>query len=396
MTRFTWAGAVLAVAAMAFGGCGDDNGGSEDAGMDSGTDGGADAAMDAAGDAEPDTGPTIDAGPPGESHVYVISALDIGRSDPEPCDPRDTLCVAPGLNLDDRVDEDPEGRGCATRDSVSPDGVEGVDNNLALITPILESDLVLGGSIADLFAEAIAAGDLVIMMEVDNVQDLADDETVRVDMLLGMLPEGVDAPMLVYPDPGADGGVDAGIDGGPDAAVADAGGADAGMPTGGTLASGQTFDVSCASYREDECDPPNDPDMLTPRSQTLGTIAGGEITAGPTTVIVTLTLDDGTAVPLQLFDTTIIAQIAEDGLMDGLIAGSLSFDSIVAIATSFGVDESTIRSALAGVPDLNPDDMDICQNISVGLVFEAVPAMKGIARQPPAPPAMDGGVDGGT
>jgi hypothetical protein len=112
---------------------------------------------------------------PGPSKAYVLTSLTFTRESPRG--------VAPGFDLDDRVTSAPEDPSCGKVDLVSPTGEKGIDNQLALLIPEVEKRV--GNAIDGIIQGAINDGRLLIMFDLQNVNDPADDKCVDLEVKLG-------------------------------------------------------------------------------------------------------------------------------------------------------------------------------------------------------------------
>lgn len=102
-----------------------------------------------------------------DSVAYVISVLDFARIDDG---------VSLGFDLDGHASEAGDPDGCRKADLVSPDGASGIDNAFAGLLPALEATEAV--AVTGLLQDAIAAGDLLLMMELRGVDDLENDDCV--------------------------------------------------------------------------------------------------------------------------------------------------------------------------------------------------------------------------
>ncbi len=102
-----------------------------------------------------------------DSLAYVISVLDFARIEQG---------VSVGFDLDYHASEAGDPDGCRKADLVSPDGTAGIDNAFAGLLPALETTEAV--AVSGLLQAAIAAGDLLLMMELRGVDDLENDDCV--------------------------------------------------------------------------------------------------------------------------------------------------------------------------------------------------------------------------
>jgi hypothetical protein len=294
-----------------------------DSGFDGGTDAGTfDAGVDG-GFPDPCTGGDC------TTYFFVTSLLDIAQASAA------TPTIVAGFNIDGRVSDTTDAMGCFKADYMSPppDSETGVDNQLGPIVAGLGSGFDISGSIAS----AIAAGDLLILFEVEGVDDPMDDPEIGLSMYYGQLPVGVSMPMT-----------------GPD----------------GRLAPGQTFDIDPRSY-----DAAGRRRIYVP-----GSIVGGRLRAGPVRIFLDLGLVGG-GIALDLRETHLRANLAADGatFSTGVLGASLDVDETAAmLAVAIGFDVTIVRSVLASQSDLDASpDGRTCASLSAGMVFEAVAAVKG-------------------
>lgn len=336
---------MLLALALGCGGGGDDaeDSGPADAGSPADA-GGVDAgpAMDAgrpdAGD--PDAGReqndagTPDAGPPivcegGDTYFYVLDVVAVGEEGPEG--------VAPGFDLDGRVSDASDRESCFQEDFVSPDGVPGVDNQMAVLKPTIDS--LTGVDFNDNLAASVRGGSLLVLVQLDGVDDFTDDDCVALSIFFGELPAGVPAP-----------------DVGPD----------------GRFEPDQTFDVSASSIGMD---------MRATIHLSGLVIADGVLRAGPITLPIRAELPEGTF-ELVARDATIEVRPSAGALTDGLLGGGVSAEEAVAAVSmlSDALPATLIRGVLNGVTDLDRDDRGQCKSFSIGALLEGVSATRGVVR----------------
>jgi hypothetical protein len=138
-----------------------------------------------------------------------------------------------------------------------------------------------------------------------------------------------------------------------------------GEPTIGNLGliePGQTFE------RDDEA----------PSSTTLGaTIEDGVVTAGPLTLEIPMQISTFDLL-LTIRDATLTFEIAEDGSMQGTIAGAIVVDEILELLDTIADGTALldiIRRVVKQAADLERDpETGRCRRLSVALEFEATPA----------------------
>ncbi|MFW6050608.1 MAG: hypothetical protein ACODAU_05510 [Myxococcota bacterium] len=312
---------------LALAGCGDDgngngNGGDDDAGTNG--DGGGD--LDAERVEIPESPTPSGCEEDGDTYFYVLNVLEFGTTDQTDDGPR-----TPGFNLDGYNTPNGGLSGCGQTDhtyDIDQNGTieeheEGVDNQLASLATTLESVL-------DLQAE-VNSGSIVILAELEGVSDTQNDSCVTMNMLLGVVPEGVelDEGMLIEP--------------------------------------GTTFEIDPISYDEDTGEPLISQDAV---------IEDGRVMAGPFTI--TLSIEE---LELAVRNASVSFEVGETELSGGLIGGSLNIDDLVTavgdLAGDLGITPEQVRELLEPLADMSPDEAGECQAISVGLTFGAVEAVNG-------------------
>ena len=103
-----------------------------------------------------------------------------------------------GFNLDHHITLGNEEESCGVADRMDPQGKEGVDNQLGVLWTILEP--LVGEAVEALIANAIKNGNLLLMIELSNVQDLRADSTVSLSIFRGSNKPVVNAKGLVVAD----------------------------------------------------------------------------------------------------------------------------------------------------------------------------------------------------
>jgi len=295
------AGMTLAV------GCGDDS-------APPVTDGGTDSAVATCDTADP-------------SATFIIDAMDIGREDP--------TGVAPGYDLDMKVSDDTDPAGCFQPDFTSPSGAAGIDNQLAVLAPTIES--AAGTDLSVAITDSINGGSILIMPIVENLDNNVNDPCVNLTLLLGQVPGGA-APTL---------------------------------NAAGTLEAGQTFDIDPNSYDASGA----------PLIHVAGAaVVNGHLEAGPVNISLALPVM-GNTLTLNIRRAIIAFDIAADGgsISNGLLGGELIVEELItavmALSSSLPVD--LVRNTLTSVADLSPNAAGDCESLSVALVFGGIPATQG-------------------
>ncbi|MDC3955495.1 hypothetical protein [Polyangium jinanense] len=116
--------------------------------------------------------------------------------------------VAPGFDLDGRTSDSTDSLSCGKADFTDADGRSGVDNQLAPLVPEVEK--FVGDAIDGLLQGSINDGQLVILMEMENVDDFTNDTCVNLGVQVGVKKRptlGTDGIIEAYqtfePDPAA-------------------------------------------------------------------------------------------------------------------------------------------------------------------------------------------------
>jgi hypothetical protein len=218
------------------------------------------------------------------------------------------------------ADLDQETGGCGVEDLDNPQGGSGVDNSFGTLIPILE--LTEGAAIEIYIQNLINNGEVLIMVEMEDVDDAQNDTCVNVNLLRGL-----------------------------------------GDPTVGTdkiIESGQTFDRN----------------LELPMSRAEGqTILDGAMEASPLEFNLPFNIFD-IELEFNLHDSTLRFEQGTDGHHTGYIAGGLYINEIIDFVDGRNdidigdlvIDLVTTRA------DLWPDQNGQCQGISVVFEFKAKPA----------------------
>jgi len=107
--------------------------------------------------------------------LMVVDVINFTREDP--------VGVAPGFDLDAKVSEEGDEGSCGHGDFMSPEGESGIDNQLALLTPLF--DQVGIGAIEGFVQAAVESGGLLIMWQVDGIDDPVNDDDITVTLRFG-------------------------------------------------------------------------------------------------------------------------------------------------------------------------------------------------------------------
>ena len=248
----------------------------------------------------------------GPSQVLLTRKITFSRAE---------LDVSEGFDLDGFVSGTTDPRGCYVEDFVDPDGVEGIDNSMARLLPVLDN--TEAAALEPIVQDSINGGALLLMVELSDLDNTEDDACVDIDIF-----KGFGQPMI-----GND----------------------------GWLLANQTLVID-----------PESP--VTPASSHF---EGGRLEAGPIDVVAlpiqVLDLDS----TLELFNVRMRLEPGEDGNWTGILAGGLEVDDIVDTATLQNVDPAVfdlIGPVLYAVSDLAPDGAGSCEQLSVTMELDLVPA----------------------
>lgn len=230
--------------------------------------------------------------------------------------------TAPGFDLDGVTSLPGEEASCGHGDFLGAEGAEGIDNQLALITPLF--DTVGIGAVEGFVQAAVEQGGLLIMWELQEVEDPMDDDSVVV-----VLRFGTGKPLL---------------------------------GTDGLLLSGQTF-------------APND---SIPARQVAAKIVDGWVETEAFDAVLPILMFEVTY-ELELYGARIRAQLTDDGgLSEGVLGGSVPVANILEIAARADEESGGVYDAVAylldGMADMSPDAGGKCQELSAALSFTAVSA----------------------
>lgn len=249
----------------------------------------------------------------GDRYVGVISGLAFSRPD--------EAGVCDGFDLDGLTTVPGQSSGCGIGDYVAPDGAEGVDHGFARILPALE--LTEAAAVEAIIQETIDTGELLILFELSDVDDLRDDPCVDFTVF-----RGAGEVML-----GTDGRVEA----------------------------WQTFDV--------------DPDFPPVVVEDVP-LVDGELVARPITVQLPVSVLNAN-LTFILLDGAFAVRPGDDGGFTGIFAGGLEGDYLIEVASTENIDPEIVgllEGLLEASSDLAPGADGTCEQISVTFGYEAQPA----------------------
>jgi hypothetical protein len=263
---------------------------------------------------EPAPAPLAPCSSPGALRSVVLSTFSFTRADPARGD------VVDGFDLDDHASEAGDPVGCRQADFTSPEGERGVDNQIARLLPIVDS--MTGGAFDGLIQGAVNNGQLLVAVSLDGVDDLRDDACVSVSFQRVAGSPFVGSDMRIVPD--------------------------------------QTFDR----------------DRGHPITQARARIRGGVLETEPFDLPLPVAALDA-RFTLNIRGAHVRARVGSDGSLTGVVGGGLSVSEFGDIIRTLGIGDAkrnAFNGALRIFADLGPDAAGACQQISLGMRFEARPA----------------------
>lgn len=227
--------------------------------------------------------------------------------------------VAEGFDLDDIVSTGTDTTSCNREDYVAPDGREGIDNQFAVLWDAIVN--VIGDAVDGLILGAINDGFLLFMIELDGIDDLENDDCVRVEIYVG---EG--KPIV---------------------------------GTDGYIASSQTFgrgDKGPLSVIE------------------CGTIVDGVLDAGPFDGELPISILD-VSFDLEVFDARFRGRLNPDGTVTAVLGAAI--DSAQIIEVGEGADyrlEGLVGPLVRNRSDMARDEFGDCQRLSATMLYDGTTA----------------------
>jgi hypothetical protein len=253
---------------------------------------------------------------PGVRRSFLISTLGFTRVDPE-------TGTVPGFDLDGVVSDGDDKASCKKQDFTSPEGVKGIDNQLAALIPDVEA--ILGDAVDGLVQGAINNGHLLILLDVEHAADMGNDPCVDLTV----------RTVLGHPTLGTDGVIEAyqTYDPDPEGEVSHAGG---------------------------------------------GKIEDGVLTIGPFELAIPIAIFD-VAFTIHIHEALFRLRVGgDDGtLRGGLLGGGVVPQEIIdGVKDGAGVDQyiPVLTVVLNGSTDLAVDAEGTCQQVSAALDITAVEA----------------------
>jgi len=251
---------------------------------------------------------------PGAHRAVVLTTFAFTRADPARGD------VVDGFDLDGHVSAAGDRVGCRQGDFTSPEGARGVDNQIARLLPIVDS--MTGGAFDGLIQSSVNNGQLLVAVAMDGVDDPRDDDCVTLTFYR----------VVGVPFVGSDLRIDA----------------------------DQTFDV----------------DRAHPPARVPARIRGGVIETDVFELPFPVAALDA-RFTLDLHGARVRARLGADGSLSGVVGGGIVVQTFGEKIQRFGIGAELQRiflTTLRLMADLAPDAGGTCQQISVGLRFEARPA----------------------
>lgn len=237
--------------------------------------------------------------------------------------------TADGIDLDGRVSGEGDGEGCFKEDFVSPDGREGIDNQLGTLLPLVE-ELVGSENIDALLDGAIANGQLLIMLAVTNVDDPHHDDCVNV-----RVGAGLGTPFL---------------------------------DTNGEYEPYQTFGF--------------DEERAETSTLIAGRIEDGVLEAGPGRVLLPVQILDA-SFNLDMRFSRVRLEVSHDALgggvaLSGLIGGGILVDDFSQVVSGLNIGDDIVGAVVPLLRPLADLEMDpeegTCRRVSGAFKFESTPA----------------------
>ena len=253
--------------------------------------------------------------PSGESHSAIVTRIGFAARSGDQIDGVD---VSPGLDLDS-VDGSDSGS-CGRRDFIAPDGTRGIDNQFTFLFELVE-DMSEEGTVEGIVQGSINSGRLLLIVEVDEVDDWSNDDSVLVRVFNGM----------GRPDLGSD----------------------------GFIVPDQTFDR----------------DPGSPVNEGRGRIVDGELITDPFRVSLPMAFFN-VFFDLVLEGAKLRAEVSPRGVTRGILGGFVTIESILeltAMADAMQEIQYTglARGVLPSLADAHRNELGRCGALSANLLFES-------------------------
>lgn len=249
--------------------------------------------------------------PPNGSLTFVIKKLFFSR---------EAGGISPGFDLDSTISDGNDAQGCYNSDFTSPDDTEGIDNQFALLLPLIEA---AGGEALGPYTQtAVNSGNLLLFFELLDVDNVTNDTevTLRLYRVVGETLVGTD----------------------------------------GFLQPWQTFDIDLDSA------------WIDSRAQ----IVNGVVVAQGFKFALPFYIFDF-YFEARIQNGHLKIKLGQNGVHTGVIGGAVTLANIQEIADAIegGDDEAALIQRLGSqFADLLPDENGDCQAMSVTLQFETTGA----------------------
>lgn len=228
--------------------------------------------------------------------------------------------VSPGFDLDGRVSGADDALSCRRRDLVSPDGTPGIDNQLSLLVPAL--DTATAGALDAAIQAAINNGQLMMAVSVENLDDRTNDPCVSLVFRRVQGAAFVGSDMRIDP--------------------------------------GQTFDTM--------------PDQVV--SRVNGRLRNGVIEAGPFPLSIPLAVLDA-RFTVALLDARVRIKWNDDDTFEGVIGGGIPAQQLLTAVDGFTIGDSLrglVRTFVLSITDMDQGPDGTCRAFSAAVSFTARPA----------------------
>lgn len=224
--------------------------------------------------------------------------------------------VSEGFDLDGRVSDAGDASTCRRADFTSPDGTAGVDNQLSILVPVLESQTA--GGLDAVLQAAINSGQLMLSISLDGLDDRRDDPCVRVRF----------RQLQGVPFVGSDQRIDP----------------------------GQTFSVN----REQ------------PVSEVVGRLRNGVLEAGPFDIAVPVAVLEA-RFTLHFRGARLRLRWHDDDTFEALLGGAIDAQELITVVQPLGIPDSLrslVGQVVRSISDMRPDANGQCQAFSGVIAVE--------------------------
>ena len=248
----------------------------------------------------------------GPTQYLAVRTLVFGRAEEG---------VSHGFDLDDVVTVGGDATGCGVEDYVSPDGTAGVDNAMAGLLPFLES--TEAAALEPLIQQKINEGEVLLILEVAGFDDAQNDDCVEVGFLRGM---GI-------PQLGSD----------------------------GLLLADQTYEL--------------DPSVGEP-VRAKGAIRDGVLEVQDLGFLLPIVVFDF-GIVLDLHSVALEVTFDDDGGGELVLGAGFEWEPLLEELLTTPIDQVLVDALpilLGGLADLSPNELGVCQELSVVMEMGAAGA----------------------